>query len=70
MENTVSYRKLLHMSLDVVVPFRSDTILPVQAQKWLEACKKKKDSYICVAKTKVLINWAVTTQLICAFVYA
>ena len=32
--------------------------------------KKKRDCNICVAKTKTLINCAVTAQLICVFVFA
>ena len=43
-------------------------------RKWLEAgnfrFKKRRDSTICVAKTKVLISCAVTAQLICGFVFA
>ena len=39
----------------------------------LEACcfrfKKKRDYNICVVKTKMLINCAVTAQLICAFIF-
>ena len=43
-------------------------------RKKLEHCnfglKKKRDCTICVAKTKVLIICAVSSQLICVFVFA
>ena len=32
--------------------------------------KKKKDCSACVAKTKALISFAVTSKLVCAFVFA
>ena len=32
--------------------------------------KKKSDCTICIANTKALIRYAVTAQLICAFVFA
>ena len=43
-------------------------------RRWLEAgnfgFRKKRNSTIRVAKTKVLISFAVTAKLICAFVFA
>ena len=43
-------------------------------RRWLEACnfgfRKKRDCTIRVAKTKVLISFAVTAKLICVFVFA
>ena len=43
-------------------------------RRWLEAgnfvSKKKRDCTIRVAKTKTLINFAVTVKLICVFVFA
>ena len=42
--------------------------------RWLEACnfgfRKQRDCTIHVAKTKVLISFAVAAKLICAFVFA
>ena len=37
---------------------------------WLPAFKKKEKCTVCVAKAKALISCAVTTQLVCAFVFA
>ena len=46
---------------------------PVQSLKWLEPLtfgfKKKRDYIIHVAKTKALINFAITARLICVFVF-
>ena len=42
-------------------------------RSWLEALefkKKKRNCTICVTKTKALISFAVTAQLICTFVFA
>ena len=51
---------------------KSDTSLPKQqemkARKFV--FKKKRNFTIHVAQTKVLISFAVTAQLICAFVFA
>ena len=61
---------------NLLFPTRSDTNWAVQTQKMtrlgildlggrvIVVCT------IYVAKTKVLISWTVTTQLICAFVFA
>ena len=55
---------------------RSDTNQAVQVQKMVRVWKfwlknrKRRDPTIQVAKTKVLISFAVTTKLICAFVFA
>ena len=55
-------------------PTRSDTDWPVQSQKKSRSLdfgfKKKINCTIRVAKTKVLISFAVTEMLICAFVFA
>ena len=39
-------------------------------RRWHFGFKKKRDCTICVAKTKVLISFAVTTKLVWAFVFA
>ena len=43
-------------------------------RRWLEAgnfrFRKNRNCIICVAKTKVLISFAVTAKLICTFVFA
>ena len=55
-------------------PTWSDTIQAVQLQKMARGLKfsirKKMDCTIRVAKTKALINFAVTAKLICVFVFA
>ena len=57
-------------------PTRSDTNRPVQPQKQARTealnygFKKKRKCTIRVAKTKALISFAVTAELICAFVFA
>ena len=56
------------------LPNRSDTNRAVQAQKQARNLKfgfrKKRKCTICVAKTKALISFTVTTKLICVFVFA
>ena len=56
------------------VTTRSDTNLPVQSQKQARSLKfrilEEKKVYYRVAKTKVLISFAVTAKLICTFVFA
>ena len=55
-------------------PNRSDTNQAAQSQKQARSLKfvfkKKRDCTICVEKTKELISFAVTTKLICVFVFA
>ena len=55
-------------------PTRYDINRPVPPQKMargLEFCfKLKRNCTIYVAKTKVLISWAVTSQVICVFVFS
>ena len=53
-------------------PNRSDTNRAVQAQKRAARSLKfrKRNCTIQVAKTKALISFAVTTKLICVFVFA
>ena len=52
------------------VPIRSDTNQPVQSQKQDFGFKKKRHCTIQVAKTKALIRFPITAELICAFVFA
>ena len=56
----------------------SDNVSPTQIglfsqRRYIEAlnvgCRNKRDSITCVAKTKALISYAVTTLLICVFVF-
>ena len=51
---------------------RSDTNQEVQPQKLVRSLKfrfkKKRDCASCAVKTKALVSFAVTAQLICAFV--
>ena len=51
---------------------RSDTKRSVHSHKNARnfGFKRKKNCTTCVAKTKVLISFAVTVKLICAFVFA
>ena len=53
---------------------QSDTNLAIQPQKMVRGLKfriyKEERLYIYVTKTKVLISFVVTAQLICAFVFA
>ena len=51
-------------------PTRSDTNRAVQAQKMARGWKVRINCSVCVAKTKVLISFADTAKLICAFVFA
>ena len=53
-------------------PTRPDTNRAVQPQKMARDLKfrKKRDRTIFVVKIEALISCAVTTQLICAFVFA
>ena len=55
-------------------PNRSDTIQAAQSQKQARNLKfqilKKRKCTIRVAKTKALISFAVTANLICVFVFA
>ena len=55
----------------------SDNVSPTQIglfsqRRYIEAlivgCRNKRESITCVAKTKALISYAVTTLLICVFV--
>ena len=56
------------------VSTRSDTNWPVQSQKMAEAgnfdFRKQRNYTICVAKTKAMISFAITAELICSFVFA
>ena len=52
------------------VSTRSDTNQSVQAQKEILDLESKENCTIRVAKTKVLISFAVTAKLICVFVFA
>ena len=60
--------------LTIWVSDQVDTNRPVQSQKITRSLKfrirKKRDWTIHVAKTKALISFAVTTKLVCAFVFA
>ena len=61
----------------------SDNVSPTQIglfriglfsqRRYIEAlnvgCRNKRESITCVAKTKALISYAVTTLLICVFVF-
>ena len=53
---------------------RSDTNRAVQPHKMVRGLKlglrRFSDCTIYVVKTKAMISWAVTAQLICAFVFA
>ena len=54
---------------------RSDTktslySLRKHGEAWNFGFKKKRDCTVRVAKTKALISFAVTTKLVCAFVFA
>ena len=54
-------------------PNRSDTNRDVQSQKQARSLKfriQEEEDVYYVAKTKVLISFAVTAKLICAFVFA
>ena len=53
-------------------PNKSDANWPAQSQKMARGFrfKKKRKCTIRVAKTKMLISFAVTAKLICAFVFA
>ena len=56
----------------------SDNVSPTHIglfsqRRYIEAlnvgCRNKRESITCVAKTKALISYAVTTLLICVFVF-
>ena len=56
----------------------SDNVSPTQIglfsqRRYIEAlnvgCRNKRESMTCVAKTKALISYSVTTLLICVFVF-
>ena len=52
---------------------RSDTNRAIHAQKQVRSLRsgfKKMNCTICVAKTKALINFEVTSKLVCDFVFA
>ena len=61
-----------HGKTSNVVSEQGDTNQAVQAQKKTSdfGFKKKRNCIICIVKTKVLISFAVTAKLVCAFVYA
>ena len=66
-EELISYLRVRKPSIWVLT--RSDTNQPVQSQKQARSLKFRKDCTIHAAKTKALICFAVTTKLICAFVF-
>ena len=49
---------------------RLDTKRAAQAQEMALELERRDVYYLCTAKTKALISFAVTAKLICAFVFA